>query len=243
MTWEEYGEYLKTLELQPLARRLKQSEKYEKLKQQPNQSVQKFVYQLEQVEDELEPFTEQQRIDTLLNKLRPELRNQLLANGLALRCTTREEVVTAAETVETYIQPIATEGKDRVRKDRENDGEGQQSRSKRRAFRGSGNTSGRGRGNAAESEPNRNDNQSSNSRGSSKPSRFRARNDRSSDRKGKKGDQPVVDSNTCFNCGAKGHWAYECPEKPKDSNNAKRANAASTTRNPPGKNQNNTATK
>jgi predicted DNA-binding protein YlxM (UPF0122 family) len=71
--------------LQPDARRLLVSRKYKSAYQGLKQSILSFVNYLEELEAELELFTETQKRDNLFNKVRPELQQKLVDGGLATR--------------------------------------------------------------------------------------------------------------------------------------------------------------
>jgi predicted DNA-binding protein YlxM (UPF0122 family) len=83
LTWKEYILFLDNLLLQPDARRLLVSRKYESARQGPKQLILSFVNYLEELEAELELFTETQKRDNLFNKICPELQRKLVDGGLA----------------------------------------------------------------------------------------------------------------------------------------------------------------
>ena len=85
MTWSDYILFLDNLLLQPDTRRLLTSQRYESAKQGPKQSILSFVNYLEELEADLDPFTETQKRDNLFNKIRPEIRKRLVENGIASR--------------------------------------------------------------------------------------------------------------------------------------------------------------
>ena len=95
LTWKEYVSFLDNLLLQPDARRLLISKKYEEARQREKQSILSFVNYLEELEAELEPYTDTQKRDNLFNKIRPELQKKLVDSGLASRQNTREDLITS----------------------------------------------------------------------------------------------------------------------------------------------------
>jgi hypothetical protein len=103
LTWKGYILFLDNLLLQPDARRLLVSKKYEGARQGPKQSILSFVNYLEELEAELEPFTETQKRDNLFNKIRPELQRKLVDGGLATRQNTREDLITSISLMDSSI--------------------------------------------------------------------------------------------------------------------------------------------
>jgi hypothetical protein len=79
-TWQEFSDFLLDLIQNPVNRLLTQAQRYSDARQKPNQSVHSYVTYVENLEDELEPYSEDQRRLHLLTTLRPELRTAITSH-------------------------------------------------------------------------------------------------------------------------------------------------------------------
>ena len=72
---------------------------------------------LEELEAELEPFTETQKRDNLFNKIRPELQRKLVNGGLATRQNTREDLITSISLMDSsYLNKLEYSNKEKDNK-------------------------------------------------------------------------------------------------------------------------------
>jgi predicted DNA-binding protein YlxM (UPF0122 family) len=107
MKWKDYIDFLDNLLLQPDARRMQRSKKYEEAKQGPRQSILLFVNYLEELESNLDLFSEVQLRDNLFNKIRPELQRKLVETGMATRQNTRQELISAISLMDSsYLDSL-----------------------------------------------------------------------------------------------------------------------------------------
>jgi hypothetical protein len=79
-TWQEFSDFLLDLIQNPVNRQLNTAQKYADARQKPNQSVHAYVTYIESLEEELEPYSEDQRRLHLLTTLRPELRTTITSH-------------------------------------------------------------------------------------------------------------------------------------------------------------------
>ncbi|ELR08221.1 hypothetical protein GMDG_08619 [Pseudogymnoascus destructans 20631-21] len=78
-----FEEFLRDLHIDPANRQRIAALKYNGAHQRKGQDIRKFVAYLEELEREMEPYTESQRTTHLLTKLHPEMRQRLLEGGYA----------------------------------------------------------------------------------------------------------------------------------------------------------------
>ena len=115
MTWKEFRELLEN-DLKPATLRgLDVRRAYYSATQGPNQRVHSFAAYLEELEDQMEPFTEKQRSERLFFGLRGTLADRMLEKGP--RLTNRNELIEQAILIEetqgrprTSIAPVARRG-------------------------------------------------------------------------------------------------------------------------------------
>ena len=75
---------------------------YNAAKQRLGQGIRKFATYLEELEKELDPYTESQRTNHLLTKLTPEVRQQLINGGyMQTKHLTRESLINTIAMLET----------------------------------------------------------------------------------------------------------------------------------------------
>jgi len=77
VTWEEFSNFLLDLIQDPVNRGMTTAQRYYDAQQKTGQSVNAFVSYVEQLEAEMEPFSDVHRRQHLLAKLRPELRKAI----------------------------------------------------------------------------------------------------------------------------------------------------------------------
>jgi predicted DNA-binding protein YlxM (UPF0122 family) len=204
LSWDGYIQFLDNLLLQPDARRLMLSRKYEIARQGAKQSILSFVNYLEELEAELEPFTETQKRDNLFNKIRPELQRKLVDSGLATRQNTREDLITAISLMDSsYLDKLDKPAQTGVEKKGEKDSE-------------------------APSRSNRQDKR--NKKRFRKHDESTSENHRRN--RGGNSDKKNNSEAICYNCNKPGHIAPKCPEKKdkdKDAPNSKRTRTAKAT--------------
>ncbi|ELR05112.1 hypothetical protein GMDG_07154 [Pseudogymnoascus destructans 20631-21] len=88
-----FEEFLRDLHIDPANRQHIAALKYNGALQRKGQSICKFVAYLEDLEREMEPYTESQRTTHLLTKIHPEMRQRLLEGGYAEHSSTHREAV------------------------------------------------------------------------------------------------------------------------------------------------------
>ncbi|MBF6596574.1 MAG: hypothetical protein IVW51_19325 [Thermaceae bacterium] len=190
-----FEEFLRDLYIDPANRQRIAALKYYGAHQRKGQSIRKFVAFLEELEREMEPYTESQKTTHLLTKIHPEMRQRLLEGGYAERSTThREAVVTTLAMLEINSR-WATEKStptDRLHS-RENKGD--------RASQGTFSV--------------RKSQFNSHKPGGTQertPFQDRRRQDQQPARKlaDTQGARPTQGGNACYNCGRPGHLAKDC---------------------------------
>jgi len=77
ITWEEFKEFLKDEQMNPVTHTTTLARRYDEAIQRPGQSVAQFVNYLDDLEAELEPYSDEHRRQHLLAKLSPEIRHAL----------------------------------------------------------------------------------------------------------------------------------------------------------------------
>ena len=73
ITWEEFKEFLKDEQMNPVTRTTTLARWYDEAIQRPGQSVTQFVNYLDDLEAELEPYSDEHHRQHLLAKLSPEI--------------------------------------------------------------------------------------------------------------------------------------------------------------------------
>jgi hypothetical protein len=206
LTWKEYILFLDNLLLQPDARRLLVSRKYESARQGSKQSILSFVNYLEELEAELEPFTDTQKRDNLFNKIRPELQRKLVDGGLATRQNNREDLITSISLMDSsYLDKpeyFNKEKDDRPKKEKDSKPRHPSNRSKdhKGKFR----------------KKRKWDKRSDDTPAKNQPS------------SGESSDNPVI----CFTCNKPGHISTHCPERGKQGDKRSRTNVAQSSTKP-----------
>ncbi|KAI9708869.1 MAG: hypothetical protein M1812_007861 [Candelaria pacifica] len=101
ITWAEFKEFLHN-KLKPAhIRAINVQRKYKAARQQSSQKVQQFIAYFNSLEIQMEPYTESQRMNHLLQALREDITVQL--HQRATEPQTREELITAAINIEAGI--------------------------------------------------------------------------------------------------------------------------------------------
>lgn len=200
-TFEQFAQYLVNLMESPENRRLTTAAKYSHAKQGPTQSVSDFVAYLETLEADLEAFTELQKRDTLLNKLRDKTHERVIV--VPDLPVTRDALAALVARIEDATTSRGDNG----------------NRSQRPS-QGSRSTSRGGRfGNESSETAPRADSRGPPQRGrrggtTTLPLRGGASTGARSD-----------ETRTCYNCGQKGHISPDCSSPKKDN---PQVNAAAT---------------
>ena len=179
-SWDQFATFLLDLIQSPANRYHSSILKYEEAKQGATQTVQSFVAYMDQLESELEPYTEKLRMQHLLAKVRPELREKVTEYPSPM--TDRPELIRLLSQFEENMKAKADKYKPR---------EGLQDRLRPRFNKGlpqRGPPEGRP---IAAGLP----------RGPERPPTTR---------------RPPRDV-VCYLCNKKGHYAPECPTRPRES--------------------------
>ena len=219
MTWSQYIEFLDNLLLQPDAKRLLDSQKYNEAKQGEKQSILSFVNYLEELEANLEPLSEKQKSENLFNKCHKSIRQKLIENGVIPQQLTRDQLISAISLRDTsYLdRHNKSSNKSQEREDSNNKGwksqksNNSKTEKKRKSWYKNHNTS---------QKPWQKSNDTLDYKNDGKQN-------------GKKRNDEII----CFNCNKPGHISPRCPEKNDDAkesdhNSSKRHRTATANRNP-----------
>jgi hypothetical protein len=88
-----FEEFLRDLHVDPANRQRIAALRYNVAAQRKGQGIRRFVAHLEDLEREMDPYTEAQMTTHLLAKIHPDMRQRLLEGGYAERSSTRREVI------------------------------------------------------------------------------------------------------------------------------------------------------
>lgn len=199
--FEAFHIFLKNLHTDPENRRRIAALQYTNAKQRHNQTIRKFAAYLDELEQEMEPYTETQRVDNLLTRLLPSVRQQLVNGGhTSTSGWTRETLINTITILETattssHSRPQPETHRRNVEAERNHN----YSRSNHRGGH-------RNQGNSAHTQTNVRNNYRAN------PYNKEVRNLAPSQSQSSKKPATVV----CFNCNKPGHYSRECT-RPKNT--------------------------
>jgi len=198
-SWEEYKIFLRDLIQDPVTRAATLARRYDEAHQRPGQTVTQFVNYLDELENELPPYTDAQRRQHLLAKLLPDLRQAL--NNYQNVPETRVGLIGLAMQLEANLPRKAK-------------GEGKSSDAQTGHQR---DTQRRGKGKAPESpkkDKESKSTQSSTRRANPRPPRVNL----SSEERERRSNEKL-----CYTCGKAGHFANKCTKRPATSATTKEA--------------------
>lgn len=185
---EDYGfssfkRFLLDLVNDPINRRLLSYEKINEAAQRPHQKISVFKAYLEELESHIAPASEEQRANTFLTKMQPNLKNQILATGNVPR--TREEIFALALRLERTLEQTSsrTSGTKSAQKGKPLEDRVATPHSRAEGAKSSGGK--RPQGGKRKSSPTKAQEQTNKARA----------------------------EGACFTCGSKDHWKNECPKK------------------------------
>jgi hypothetical protein len=101
-TWEYFKQHLLDLLSDPINRSLEAATAHSHAMQRKDQTVRSFATYLDILEDQLTPYTEEQRVQHLFTKLRPELQRSI-TNYHQIPAT-REDLIALASTLERNLR-------------------------------------------------------------------------------------------------------------------------------------------
>lgn len=105
-TWEYFKQYLLDLLSDPINRSLEAATAHSHAMQRKDQTVRSFATYLDVLEDQLTAYTEEQRVQHLFTKLRPELQ-RAITNYHQIPAT-REDLIALASTLERNLRRAPT---------------------------------------------------------------------------------------------------------------------------------------
>jgi hypothetical protein len=112
--WEGFKNFLTDLHLDPANRRRLAVKRFNAAKQRPGQKIRAFAHYLEELERDIEPFTERGRANFLFAKLSAENEQRLIRGGYKPESMTVEEIIATVAMLEQALdqdQGHVVEGK------------------------------------------------------------------------------------------------------------------------------------
>lgn len=98
-TWEQFRQFVQDAVDDPVNRGVRVTLAYEGAQQKEGQSIQAFASELATMEEQLAPYSEEQRVRHLLAKLQPALRNTIIKHHAIP--ATRQELVSLGSRIES----------------------------------------------------------------------------------------------------------------------------------------------
>jgi hypothetical protein len=138
MTFAQFDEFLRSLHADPVNRQRIAALSYNQARQRHGQSVRSFVTYLEELEHEMEPYTEAQKANHLLTKMHSDMRQKLVEGGYTQRAIpNRESLVNTIAMLETTTRWVK-DHKPSPEKERKQGGRGNENKGAGHQARGGG---------------------------------------------------------------------------------------------------------